>query len=101
MADSDQDAPEGDKERLKIRDTVRQDVLCHDQEVATPDRGSTKLSGSRALRPQPELGVRAVQLSVSHDGAYAAAAGTSVEVMEGHAFTPPPQNVLQRTLGSA
>lgn len=50
------------------------------QESGAPGSTGAKLSLSRTLRPQPSLGVRAAQLSVSHDGAYAAAAGTSPEV---------------------
>lgn len=45
---------------------------------------SSGLPSSRTLSPQPTLGVRAVQLSVSHDGAYVSAAGTDTQVTACH-----------------
>lgn len=63
--------------------TLTRTILIQRYHNAQEIRGASSSSGlpsSRTLSPQPTLGIRAVQLSVSHDGAYAAAAGTDTEV---------------------
>ncbi|CAL8462438.1 g1971 [Coccomyxa elongata] len=64
---------------IQLRD-IRQELISGEWPKDFGEaNNSSGLPSSRTLSPQPLLGVRAVQLSVSHDGAYAATGGTDTE----------------------